>query len=582
MLIEKIVYKTKGKKNPLFHSQNLDFDINVKYQLEQILIEYDFFLKLKKIKKVDTMNNISILTYEDNLHTVIKQDNGVDNLMYEFYITKYLNKQCLNVPCFLETYAVFDGSKWPKYKLKREITVDDKDTAIMIEYVEGQTLHDYISKRLLTYEELLRVLLLLYMFLSNTKDEFTHYDLHAKNIMIVKTDKYIEYTNDNEFICISRYYPKIIDYGRSHLKGKSRVFIDSMIKNSFYKTTKHINNLPTPYILNKSSDLRLLAILRGFYPQIPQKLKVFLRNVVYSKDKNLANTRQLKSNRTDKKIRNVDDAYYYLKLEIDKVKEKNIFGRMNVFTDTKKKCFFEYIKPYVSESVHEVNIEDTLEAYTGLEIKNKTVDDKAEFTDFFTGLLQAYAPEELSKKTEIQSFRDKYGEKPDDTPYDFGDSFEQEQKSKLERLKSIKEQAKQEYSVGKKEYIDKKLQDYKKDKPFSIGIKVASKKQKTLKMPRKKKVKQTVDTELLEHLSLRPSVTVEPSLTVAKNDFFDDLDREFADNFIIGRGIRFRPKDLPQMKKAYDEHRLNAHALTRGQKLKFKEYLFQQGYIPKI
>lgn len=222
---------------------------------------------------IDYKASVVLKTVEDNYEKRNKY-RGIDNLLYEYMIGQYINKQLLRFPCFVETYH------WLTYKRSRELARlvknlnlrelfkdsdqsfiefstdfpgkrlvcannkqsqrDDKrvcsdvellltwscirarNLAIIIQYIKGaKRLDDMLEIDGFIDNDLINVLYQIYMPLSTIANEFTHYDLHKGNVVIYEPKKgyYIDYRyilNDKTIVEFkSRYIAKIIDYGRS-------------------------------------------------------------------------------------------------------------------------------------------------------------------------------------------------------------------------------------------------------------------------------------------------------------------------------------------------------------------------------
>jgi len=222
-----------------------------------------------------------------------------DNLLYEYLVGQYINKKCRVFPCFVETYGWYQyntETTWKYIKNENEIYADDlksglvltsgnvalqkyreeghhtcfknkrlgeekdcneidyflklaceksKHLAILIQHIkDAYTLGAIISLNNrenpdyanFAYTDLLNVLYQIYMPLSTLREEFTHYDLHIKNILIYEPvkGKYIDYKyvyqngDTVEFKC--RYIAKIIDYGRCFFKDESNTEITGSSK----------------------------------------------------------------------------------------------------------------------------------------------------------------------------------------------------------------------------------------------------------------------------------------------------------------------------------------------------------------
>jgi hypothetical protein len=228
------------------------------------------------------------------LKSTYKEDS--DNLLFEYLVGQYINKQCFIFPCFIETYEWYEYNTEEDWENMKNNTTLDKE--ILKSLVIGKVaLQDYISlqgllscfenkkdlssKRQCTEIEsliklgcakskylsiliqhikypsniemmmhyipdfvkndLLNVLYQVYMPLATLFDTFTHYDLHSGNLIIYEPDedKYIDYKyvmKDGSLVKFkSRYMVKIIDYGRCFFDDKSNKEITGSSK-SIYKT----------------------------------------------------------------------------------------------------------------------------------------------------------------------------------------------------------------------------------------------------------------------------------------------------------------------------------------------------------
>ena len=171
----------------------------------------------------------------------------VDNLMYEYIVGQYINKQNKRFPCFLETYGYYTYNRekyWEKMEKKKKMdsvtilknltlrkTIDykvacaqSKYLAILIQHLKDITslFSMYQDLNFLT-DDLLHVLFQVYMPLALLKNNFTHYDLHSNNVYLYEPVKgsyiHFHYHISGQVVSFkSKYIVKIIDYGRSFFK----------------------------------------------------------------------------------------------------------------------------------------------------------------------------------------------------------------------------------------------------------------------------------------------------------------------------------------------------------------------------
>ena len=203
------------------------------------------------------------------LKSSTRQD--ADNLMYEYEVGQYINKQNKIFPCFLETYAAFvykNSSAWNHVKdvnhilphvLQNNLQILAKPDysvgcfestyiSIMIQHIKNAIGFNELNEMALNQsgehkiiqmfnQEILGVLYQIYMPLASMVNEFTHYDLHSGNVLLYEPVKnsYITYNYhllSGEIVQFkSKYIAKIIDYGRSYYDDK---------ENSSLKTYKKI------------------------------------------------------------------------------------------------------------------------------------------------------------------------------------------------------------------------------------------------------------------------------------------------------------------------------------------------------
>jgi len=230
-------------------------------------------LPIKRMGKPSENGFVNEITYENNgyfANTILKSSAKVDsdNLMFEYLVGLYINKQCSVFPCFIETYAWYsyiNKDTWNKMKKSKYTTynifeknlvlqpavinspksmeiacTNSKHIAILIQHIKNaQSLNASISNKFFFDNELLYVLYQVYMPLAALAKQFTHYDLHLDNVLVYEPvrGKYIQYyyvLNDGTQISFkSSYIAKIIDYGRSF-------FVDN--KKSIVGTSKNIYN----------------------------------------------------------------------------------------------------------------------------------------------------------------------------------------------------------------------------------------------------------------------------------------------------------------------------------------------------
>jgi len=207
---------------------------------------------IKRIGESSSNGFINEITYERNgyiANSILKSSTHrvADNLMFEYIVGQYINKQCKRFPCFVETYGLFKYKNEDVWNHIRDTVViansemkeslqlipsineesmklsctNSNHLALLIQHIKGaRTLKQMCESVQFLEKDLLNVLYQIYMPLSTLANTFTHYDLHSSNILVYEPakGKYIQYRyilNDGTIVEFkSSYIVKIIDYGR--------------------------------------------------------------------------------------------------------------------------------------------------------------------------------------------------------------------------------------------------------------------------------------------------------------------------------------------------------------------------------
>ena len=158
-----------------------------------------------------------------------------DNLFHEWMAGIAVNKSmCNRFPCFVRTYGAFledtGGVPVNGVPLRMLTTAPSIEQAcltagkqaIMVEYVEGITFSELLKSNLNAgrIDDIPQLLFQVYYALSALGDQFTHNDLHLKNVLVHRPHpsmslafEYVMPTGETvRFRC--NYVAKIIDYGR--------------------------------------------------------------------------------------------------------------------------------------------------------------------------------------------------------------------------------------------------------------------------------------------------------------------------------------------------------------------------------
>uniref|UniRef100_A0A6C0HGL7 Uncharacterized protein n=1 Tax=viral metagenome TaxID=1070528 RepID=A0A6C0HGL7_9ZZZZ len=277
---------------------------------------------IKRIGVVSVNGFIYELAYKRqnyNAYAILKSTaaGDRDNLMYEYFVGTAVNVFSKHFPCFVETYGLFEYASyadWAALKdarpnkehvLKNNLSLKPAPTfdnlndgciksilqCILIQHLK-QTDHldkwVSIKRGVFINNDLIPILYILYFSLVSLATQFTHYDLHAQNVLLYvpDEDKYIEYVfHERQAGKVPRlvkfkssFIPKIIDYGHSFYSlnaqdnsdkiyeklctineckprcGKNYGF--GLMNSGDYHIKSRQNNV--------SHDLRLLAYLRNY------------------------------------------------------------------------------------------------------------------------------------------------------------------------------------------------------------------------------------------------------------------------------------------------------------------------------
>ena len=197
---------------------------------------------------------------------------NADNLLYEYFVGRYLNKRINeNFPFFVTTHALYKYKSTNHYQyvkdnfnnididllkqsiklcqckvIRNELNENDRKeqwrrwlrssfdeplrTCILIETVpHAKGLWHYLTNNDDSFYaySLIPVLFQVYGALHKLRDVFTHYDLHTDNVLLtILPGHYFSYTvhyNGIQYKFDSFFLVKIIDYGRSYCEKSERI-----------------------------------------------------------------------------------------------------------------------------------------------------------------------------------------------------------------------------------------------------------------------------------------------------------------------------------------------------------------------
>jgi hypothetical protein len=286
-----------------------------------------------------------------------------DNLMYEYFVGMAVNNFCKELPCFIETYGLFNyktNADWLKLKndeidktdvlINKQLNFIKKPTfdmlnegcgnakyqCILIQHLKDtKSLANVVTQPLFINNHLICLLYIIYFSLAAVDKVFTHYDLHASNVLIYTPNllKYIEYVfydkqpgKDLRILKFkSIFIPKLIDYGHSfysiNASNNSQKIYDKLCTLdeckphcgwdqgfNWLKANQHFINCSKR---NVSHDLRLMDILKDYVnvPTVNINIKRLINKTDYKEN---FGTPELNLSGLPYKINNVTDACYEL------------------------------------------------------------------------------------------------------------------------------------------------------------------------------------------------------------------------------------------------------------------------------
>lgn len=335
-----IAFGTEDKKIRTFFNEFIDFQYVVP--------------PIKKIGKVSANGFVNEIMYNRNgyiAYSVLKSSltPKSDNLMYEYIVGKYLNKMSIYYPCFLKTYGIYEYVNVSDYNnMSSNTTI--QDTSLLnrlarIETSEPPTVSELekacnrsqymcilvqhiknaiplrLVKGIATYFSLYQVYFALYCM----HNSYTHYDLHARNVVCYRPapKKYIHFIyhmkNGDMFDFNTYYLAYIIDYGRNYFY-ENEENNSSILRETLCRTTCPTNcgNEEgfrfTPKVPNRSMDLRLLNVLE-------QTNNIDLSEEIVFKEK-FRTPELIESGFIEDRINNVSDAFEVIADKVFNLKEK--------------------------------------------------------------------------------------------------------------------------------------------------------------------------------------------------------------------------------------------------------------------
>ena len=269
--IQKFMKATKTKRRSRYlKTICTDAGVCIAFGLEinRLMIFFNFttFEYAKKITRIGEPSSngfVRLIEYEKEgytSHAILKSSlaRDADNLFLEYAVGMYLNEQTAFFPCIVSTYGMYRYSAIVSRRAARDhytrshiylssnpgypgVCTDNICLTPMIPPIHIEEACHYSDRLCLLTQHLkdsiplndkfkhfdetfyrrdaLSTLYLIYFTLSKLSTNFTHYDLHAKNVLLYEPipGSYIEYNIVSTGVRFkSRYFPKMIDYGRSY------------------------------------------------------------------------------------------------------------------------------------------------------------------------------------------------------------------------------------------------------------------------------------------------------------------------------------------------------------------------------
>ena len=174
-----------------------------------------------------------------NHKCVFKMSNSMNNIIsHEYTVSQDMNKIDKYCHNFCRSIGIIECNIDVNNKTENPFHIDSRDKkgiikklVILYEYIEGTSLSRLIRSHLIKDVNIMSIIkqVLLSLCIAQREYDFTHYDLHTDNILVMSCDNdtsFLYVINEaNQFLIPSYgYYPVIIDYG--------------------YSYTKNLNNLP--------------------------------------------------------------------------------------------------------------------------------------------------------------------------------------------------------------------------------------------------------------------------------------------------------------------------------------------------
>ena len=231
----KTKYKVKIMANTISENKS---DCYLKSEIETNLILNDlenidnkdqtFINRFSKQGK----QGVAGITEIDKHKCVYKVSQNINYIIrHEYQIMRALNEISEYCPHFCKVYNIklcdVDGD-YRKKDNPFQVTSKHpiKSEFMFMEYINNTQFYYFIKNQKFSNELLFSTIkqLLMAIYISQTKKQFTHYDLHSCNVMMRqcnKDDVFLYVLDDENQLCVptNGYYPVIIDFGFSYIEN---------------------------------------------------------------------------------------------------------------------------------------------------------------------------------------------------------------------------------------------------------------------------------------------------------------------------------------------------------------------------
>lgn len=312
----------------------------------------------------------------------MSQSIETDNLWYEYIVGVFINTYVPKFPCFLITHGVYlvstdirDRIDDPTNEVVLSTSVADltlltdnkqldhlitdvktvkiactnsAHIGVLIQYFQNSiTLSDFYKNQVGVKQEMYGILYQIYGPLASMHNVFTHYDLHAKNVMLVEmpNDTYIKYhyhpadSNDATVTFNSVYLVKIIDYGRCYFNDgvhpSNGIFSSNDVNIALKKHRECDDSSYLGFWFRKVGNYNILASKRNHSADLLVARLMLRNDVMYNRMSHIPNdftVNELPSVPNSQKINNVIDMRNALYEELIKPTANN-----NVIATSKNK-----------------------------------------------------------------------------------------------------------------------------------------------------------------------------------------------------------------------------------------------------